>query len=107
MKKLLFLSALMMALPASASVVVNSPVVIRQGFVDAPLAVGGFASVKGDNRCCMIVRIVDVVYAGPDNPIWITTYYSDSSGNFPADNSYWQSARLRFNSSDLQGLTPA
>ena len=107
MKKLLLLPAACLTIPASASVVVSSPVVVQQKFVDGPLKVGGYAYVKSQDNCCLIVQIQDMVSTGPNNPIWITTFYSDSSGNYPADNAYWRSVRSRFNSSDLQGLQPA
>lgn len=109
MKKLLAIG-LVMAVPASAASVVSSPAPVQSStaapkWVDAPLTVGGYASLN-NGKCCTIVRITDMVIStGPDHqPIWITTFYSDSSGNFPADNQYSRTAERRFSSSDLHGV---
>jgi hypothetical protein len=110
MKKL-FALGLLMAMPASATVLVTSatPVGVTTGstqWANAPLTVGGYAYIKSQGKCCTIVRINDMVVSADSyhQQIWITTFYSDSSGNWPVENLYWRTAELRFNSSDLQGI---
>jgi hypothetical protein len=111
MKKL-FAFTLVIAMPASAASLVKSPVVVQPVTAspqsgNVPLAVGGYATLKGSGKCCTIVRITDMVIStDPDHqPVWIGTFYSDTSGNLPANNDYWRTAELRFSSSDLQGVT--
>lgn len=110
MKKL-YAFTLVMAMPASAASVVSSPVAVQltpssQQSVSVPLAVGGYASIKSNGKCCTIVRITDMVLSSDaaHQPIWIATYYSDSSGNWPVGSDYWRTAQLRFDSSGLQGV---
>jgi hypothetical protein len=112
MKKL-FAFGLLMAMPASAAVIVTSSTPVQLAaaspWVDAPLAIGGYAYIKGQGKCCTIVRITDMVISADSyhQQIWITTFYSDSSGNWPVDDPYWRTSELRFNGSDLQGVTLA
>jgi hypothetical protein len=111
MMKKLFAISLVMAMPASAASVVTSPVAVKSGtatqkWVDGPLTVGGFAYIKSAGKCCVVVRITDLVTSTSSDhePVWIAIFYSDSSGNWSADSDYWRTAELRFSSADLQGV---
>lgn len=107
MRNHVFASALItISLPATATPIVSSPVTVQLtqtvAAANTDLAVGGFATLRGA-KCCTVFRIVDEVTTDGPNPqkVWIVQFYSDNSGNWPVENQYWRSAKLRFNGPDL------
>ena len=111
MKNHVLALALVIALPASAAppIIQSATSVALPGATasvsDTTLKVGGLARVKAAG-CCLIVKIADMQTAETSDraPIWIAYYYSDTSGSFPANNTYARSLERRFASSDLQAL---